>query len=692
MNVTSKGYFTTLFLDRQKQNSPRGYYRGGYDELEYDDEFDEYSGDWDSEMYNPHAYAPHYQNHPSPKLSTPEIPRVADYQHGEPSEVDTGHQSLRTKRSRATLATARTRTSPAQSPVLSKRQMIPPSPTNSSHSHTEPQQPQNNTEVSELDAPMVLEATPDPDFLKQEITPAELNILQNNNARYTPHRPGKRGPFQVRNFPMQNPPPKKGYGDYYIKQKMKYDEADYKPKLYTHKTFREVFENKEENTDKYNPMEYVFDERPEDTNLKRAFRTLQLKMGKDDYANYDYYENKNRPSNSQAVFVNKGSDEDDDQEMGGTESAEKIKKNNKLKKAFKRKMKDAKKELGRNFMSNAERQKEIYELMKERELRKKKKKGKGLEELTPAEAMKESIEDQKLEDLIDELQEEDKSVEEAKAEAVKEVEQEEKAKEVAAATSVGNPNFHPLWNYLLSWVVYDTVGSNEANGNIEIEEIDNPDTKSIKSKKSAKSLKAAKMTKKMNFKNIKKNYNTVVSKWNEPVVTLFQEQLPSSRSMVTRRTPQSSHHAVGDEILDEETQEFTIEVDDDGFEANMELYYNPITKQLEATPPTSMGSLEHSVPKSGYRRYFDTTSGPVAIISNINSLIKNIKLMKIIFAPIDVIGESFPNLQTVVILIELVIFMWILYELSLLIDALCMMVKAVCAPMIAMGRFMNRIM
>ena len=63
-----------------------------------------------------------------------------------------------------------------------------------------------------------------------------------------------------------------------------------------------------------------------------------------------------------------------------------------------------------------------------------------------------------------------------------------------------------------------------------------------------------------------------------------------------------------------------------------------------------------------------------------------------IFAPIDIIAENFPSLQTFVILIELAIFMWLLYELSLLIDALCMMVKAVCAPMIAMGRFMNRIM
>lgn len=83
---------------------------------------------------------------------------------------------------------------------------------------------------------------------------------------------------------------------------------------------------------------------------------------------------------------------------------------------------------------------------------------------------------------------------------------------------------------------------------------------------------------------------------------------------------------------------------------------------------------------------------PVAIISNVNKLIKNIWLMRILFAPIDIIAENFPVLQTVVIILELGIFLWVLYELSIIIDALCMAVKAVCAPMIAVGRFMNRIM
>lgn len=65
--------------------------------------------------------------------------------------------------------------------------------------------------------------------------------------------------------------------------------------------------------------------------------------------------------------------------------------------------------------------------------------------------------------------------------------------------------------------------------------------------------------------------------------------------------------------------------------------------------------------------------------------------MKMLFAPIDIIGEFIPGLQGVVVFIELVLFVWILYELSRLVDALCMMIKAFCAPMIAVGRFMNRV-
>lgn len=49
--------------------------------------------------------------------------------------------------------------------------------------------------------------------------------------------------------------------DYYLKQKQRYDEAEeVKPKLYTHKTFREVFINKEEPQHKYNPIDTVFEQ------------------------------------------------------------------------------------------------------------------------------------------------------------------------------------------------------------------------------------------------------------------------------------------------------------------------------------------------------------------------------------------------------------------------------------------------
>lgn len=80
------------------------------------------------------------------------------------------------------------------------------------------------------------------------------------------------------------------------------------------------------------------------------------------------------------------------------------------------------------------------------------------------------------------------------------------------------------------------------------------------------------------------------------------------------------------------------------------------------------------------------------VFSHVSATIKRVKIMRIIFSPIDTVAEQFPSLQSIVVIVEIIIFGWILYEISLLIDALCMTVKAVCAPIIAVGKFMNRIM
>lgn len=80
---------------------------------------------------------------------------------------------------------------------------------------------------------------------------------------------------------------------------------------------------------------------------------------------------------------------------------------------------------------------------------------------------------------------------------------------------------------------------------------------------------------------------------------------------------------------------------------------------------------------------------PLVLFSHVNCLIKRFKIMRLLFSPIDVVGEAFPRLQSLVIVIELFVFCYMLYQLSLLIDAFCMTLKALCAPIIAIGKVLN---
>ncbi|EAZ62919.2 predicted protein [Scheffersomyces stipitis CBS 6054] len=498
----------------------------------------------------------------------------------------------------------------------------------------------------------------DPDALVHEITPAQLIIQQSNTV--TPHRVERRGAYK----PREQTPEIKGYDGYYINQKKRYEESPYKPKLYTHKTFRDVFNDKEESTDKYNPMEFVF---PEGEKKSKFAKNVQFVLGKDNYDEYNYYDHnkgekkkkrKKKINEPTEVFVKELSDDDEEDytENGPKiylteEEQQKAKKNRKFTKVFKSKMKRARKELGKDFVNNAIKQQELESRRKEEKSEKKR------------------------------AEEEDKQI------ALKEEAERIRALEEEQRRIGQNPEFHPIWNYILSWLVYDaSISKTPAADEEPVENKEQQETS--KSKKLIISSK--------NFKNIKKNYLNLVHKWNEPVSHVFNEPpppYPTSRS-IKAKTLRSFESSAFDEG-DGDSKEFVIEYDDDGTEITQELYYNPVTKQLEATPPTSYSSLDpsaKSVSSSMMGYGIDTTGSAVAIISNINALIKSIKIMKILFAPIDVVSEYFPNLQTIVILVELVIFVWILYEVSLLIDALCMMVKAVCAPMIAMGRFMNRIM
>ncbi|KAG2734960.1 hypothetical protein G9P44_001174 [Scheffersomyces stipitis] len=647
MNVTSNAYYSPQYLDKQKRSTRSqysGYFRGSRDnsyndfinQAQIDDRNDRVSSD-----------------------------RISGYK-----PVSEGSSSRNRNRQATAIDSIRepegsvkSSTRVSKAPVLNRANSTPLSVVQSTIAADD-----------SIESDLEDEESYDPDALVHEITPAQLIIQQSNTV--TPHRVERRGAYK----PREQTPEIKGYDGYYINQKKRYEESPYKPKLYTHKTFRDVFNDKEESTDKYNPMEFVF---PEGEKKSKFAKNVQFVLGKDNYDEYNYYDHnkgekkkkrKKKINEPTEVFVKELSDDDEEDytENGPKiylteEEQQKAKKNRKFTKVFKSKMKRARKELGKDFVNNAIKQQELESRRKEEKSEKKR------------------------------AEEEDKQI------ALKEEAERIRALEEEQRRIGQNPEFHPIWNYILSWLVYDASISKTPAVDSHIEELDSyeihekADEEPVENKEQQETSKSKKLIiSSKNFKNIKKNYLNLVHKWNEPVSHVFNEPpppYPTSRS-IKAKTLRSFESSAFDEG-DGDSKEFVIEYDDDGTEITQELYYNPVTKQLEATPPTSYSSLDpsaKSVSSSMMGYGIDTTGSAVAIISNINALIKSIKIMKILFAPIDVVSEYFPNLQTIVILVELVIFVWILYEVSLLIDALCMMVKAVCAPMIAMGRFMNRIM
>lgn len=557
-----------------------------------------------------------------------------------------------------------------------------------------------------------------PDELVEEITPAQLNYLAERRRRNRPHveyypRKEKKGSndeyddgiFVVNSshnslytndedsYYEAKPKKQVKFDGYYIDQQKRFEEAeDVKPKFYTHKTFQDVFGDDEDN--RFNPIDLVFDdpekirEQEQKQKFTRAVRNVQKKMGKNDYASYDYYVQKKvdeeRRVNEEAkiqlrlekenakrekenarsdrgmfklikrlkkkepeeLFVDHNSDDSDDNfvaEMG----EENPMSNPGVKKTLKKKWKSAKKNLGNNYFDNYE---------------------------------KETNARQQIKLTIEENQ------------AMQEAAALREASYPTPGYAGPNENFHPLWNYLLSWVVYNQNYTAPTIQNQVIEDAppdkivelssrgvpnDEGNSKENTKKKRDKALTGLKTAK------------GVFTNWNQPASAYFAGQKISPGSKIVA-VPKVNFDVESSALTTSVyPEEYEMELAD-GEELEDELIYNPDTGEFEP--------LMRDAPTSASAMFGDRTQfknlhigGPVRIVSNINKLIKSIKIMKIVFAPIDVIAVSFPTMQTVIILLELVIFVWILYELSLLIDALCMAVKAVCAPMIAIGKFMNRI-
>lgn len=134
-----------------------------------------------------------------------------------------------------------------------------------------------------------------------------------------------------------------------------------------------------------------------------------------------------------------------------------------------------------------------------------------------------------------------------------------------------------------------------------------------------------------------------------------------------------------------------LEVGGAGNEVAEELFYNSRTGEFE-TCPSHLGlkppfkvltGKEHSRGQHDYDVSY--------LMSNLNSIIKKVKLFRILFAPIDALSLAFPTLQNAVIVLELIIFVWLLYEVSLLVDAICMIVRTFCTPFLTIGKMMGKI-
>lgn len=512
-----------------------------------------------------------------------------------------------------------------------------------------------------------------PDDLSEELTPAQLNYLAPKR-----HRPSHHDTYYQKRHSEDSKDSGSEFSGYYIAQQKRYNQAEkVKPKLYTHKTFQDVFER--DRDDRLNPIDVVFDD-PEKVRdaeqkqkLTRAVRTVQRKIGKDDYASYDYYvqqklEAEHRRKAEEDEALRREREAVKLRKRQEKEEKRALKKAEKQRKRLEQKEREQEKERERDLFVDDPSDDEMNNMWKRRWKSTKKALGTNLDMYQRAIERQEEL-----------RQEAAESVE--SLESVVSVPSTQPSMAKTPRFAGPNDNFSPMWNYILSWVVYSPRPKQE----MEIDEIADDKIESVEEAEVALPLIQPK-SQKLKKRNPLKNYKAVLRNWNQPAAHFLAGEQKSEPSVISKQT--QSLVSLPKTICGEAYPEI-YEMSINESEPDDELIYNPATNLFEplhkGEPPTSADAM--------IQPRFATLheGGPTKIVSNINALIKSIRIMRIIFAPIDVIAEHFPTLQTVVILLELVIFVWILYELSLLIDAMCMAIKAICAPMIAIGRFMNRV-
>ena len=77
------------------------------------------------------------------------------------------------------------------------------------------------------------------------------------------------------------------------------------------------------------------------------------------------------------------------------------------------------------------------------------------------------------------------------------------------------------------------------------------------------------------------------------------------------------------------------------------------------------------------------------ILRSFTDVFRAFARMSFILRPIDAIADSVPALEPTVVIIEMIMLMWLLYELSIVLEIITSITKRVCSPAILLGRLLG---
>lgn len=481
----------------------------------------------------------------------------------------------------------------------------------------------------------------------------------------------------TRSLDLYEPSLPQKYEGYYIDQKRKQDEAvDFLPALYTHKTFQSVFDDDEK--PRLNPIDVVFQDgkdlksgRKSFRPSKRLYKNVQRKLAREKYVNYDYFKEQQRERTSEMaqkkssrLDKHKGADSSDNvdrslmeyQNTPVEETESRPKKGSGLLSKLRRKAPITERPESKEVFTDQVEPDDDDSIDEDLEAWMAEQPGSAAA-TSPTfrkqikkkwRKAKRTLEDNYFENYKREIANRESKKHRQKPEPHRQKPEPQLPESPAVQAQ---PAFNPIWNSILSWVVYTPVEEHTDSG--KIEEISDQSSPREDEGRIARRFK-----------------QKLIQGWSRPA-SLYSRADDWRSQSGSRELAESPRASDGD-------SKWEIEVADNAGSSEY-LYQNPETSALEQFNSATLQGL--SVARSV----------PIQVVSHINKLIKSVRIMKILFSPIDIIAEQIPSLQSTVIVLELIIFVWILYEVSLLIDALCMAVRAVCAPMIAIGKFMNRV-